>query len=110
MSCPVRFPILHPGDAVKIVEGLGLSSPPKYLTCDLEAGHEGRHHDPSIGFWEFVGFAGLGIPELSHPHQNCKCQLAEVDSSTRLPAWWVAQALEDMVGPTPPRLFFELER
>lgn len=85
------------------------------LVCDLEEGHEGFHHDPKAGAWEFVENADetatLTIPPMSHAHQNCKCslvpELPTVDGR-RLPPWWVAQGLEEQFGPTPPKIFHEL--
>lgn len=114
--CPVRFPILSPGDAVTLAEGLGISTPPKYLTCDLEADHGGRHHDPVVGWWQFVPFL-MDLGELPD-HPNCKCapveplgpQLPTVDTAVRLPAWWVAERADQLFGDTSPQIFFPLER
>lgn len=84
------------------------------LVCDLDEGHAGAHHDPKAGAWEFVengDDATLIIPPLSHPHQNCKCTvetLPKVDGR-KIPPWWIAQRLDEVFGPTPPRLFFDLE-
>lgn len=84
------------------------------LTCDLEEGHEGAHHDPKAGGWEFVengDEATLTIPPLSHAHQNCKCTVETLPTvdGRRIPPWWIAQRLDEVFGPTPPRLFFPLE-
>lgn len=113
----MRFPILNVGDSVTIVEGLGLSNPPKYLTCELEADHGGRHYDKTVGWWQFVPaepiepFPAVNLDGLPFaPHPNCRCELATVDGSVPMPAWWVAERCDEVFGPTSPELFFPILR
>lgn len=101
MKCSLRFPILEPGQNVTGVEnGWALTNPPRYLTCDLEAGHLGPHRTPDGIAWQFI--PGVDFLEVAAG------ELATVAPS-RIPAWWVAERLEEVFGPTPPRIFHELE-
>lgn len=107
MKCGVRFPIIEPGDVVKISEGYALSQPPKFLTCELEADHGGRHYDAIAGWWQFVPFTAA---ELLGDHVNCRCELATIETGVQLPPWWVADRCDEVFGPTAPELFFPVLR
>lgn len=79
------------------------------LTCDLEKAHAGAHHDPIAGAWELVPDPFKLEPMPEPQHLNCKCALPTVDARA-IPAWWVAERLEEVFGSTSPRIFHQLER
>lgn len=127
-TCPARFPVY--------LTGAGWSPEPLpgstagWLTCILEEGHEGPHCSPAPSSpiashlaWEFVAGEyqiGTGdllgeLPPAEHP--NCKCsigyplepRLPTFDPTERIPAWWVAQNLEELIGPTPGEIFHAID-
>lgn len=95
----MRFPVLE-----GTLEAFKSGGPPKYLTCELEADHGGRHYDKHAGWWEFVPFA-----QPPADHVNCRCELVTIDAGVRLPPWWVAERLDEVFGNTAPRIFHPLE-
>jgi len=106
-KCPARFPVhlTGAGWSPEPIPG----SKPDWLTCILEEGHEGPHCSPAPSSplashlaWEFKPYH---LGELGD-HPNCKCELPRIDSSMRLPLWFIHEALEEAFGQTSPRIFF----
>lgn len=124
-TCPARFPVHLTGAGWSAEPFPG--SKPGWLTCILEEGHEGPHCSPAPSSplashlaWEFITGeyqVGTGLPGELPDHPNCKCtisgplepRLPTFDSSERIPPWFIAEGLEELVGPTSPRIFHPLE-